>query len=127
MNQPLLAYMLLAAVGASPATAQDGVWWCEVEGPERLNFDAGGIAFNEHTLCQTDSQIVLNTANDDTWSGAVACENIYVTGQDDDGTWLTHSMPVDGTNWLSLTGAADGTLYLRTAPDGPDSAYLPCS
>lgn len=125
MKQLLLAPLLATSL-AMPATAQDGVWWCEVDGPERLNFDAFGMTFNEHTLCRTDSRIELIAANGDAWAGAVACENVYVTGQDANGIWQSHSIPLDEPTWVSLTGAADGTLNLRTAPDGLESAFLPC-
>ncbi|MEX3014904.1 hypothetical protein [Gymnodinialimonas hymeniacidonis] len=114
--------MLLAA---GPAWAQDG-WWCATDGGERLSFDAGTVWFNEHTHCTADTAVELTTANGDAWDGPVSCENIYFAGRDEEGELIVQRVPVEDVTWISLTGAADGTLYLRTDPDGDDHAYLPC-
>lgn len=125
MRARLLSALCVGAI-ALPASAQDSRWWCATEGSERVSYTQDAIFLNEHTVCTSQQPIQLTSETEDAWSGAVTCTNIYVTGQAADGTAVTTSVPVDGPDWLALVGAADGTLYLFTAPDAPRRSYLPC-
>ncbi len=83
------------------------------------------LGFNDYTVCDVDvTPIALDAA--DSWTSPIACRNVHLADVDNDGTAEVHETPVEGLSWISLQGAADGTLILTSDLHSDPVHFLPC-
>lgn len=130
MRRALLVFLILgnAAVAVmflKPWQAQANPVhgeWCTQS--ERMYIDAQGIGFNEHTLCTTETPVVLDGT--DTWTGGITCANVYVTAVNDDGSIETHDMPLPELTGITLHLVGAEELNVIMGGEGTVIPYSRC-
>lgn len=113
--------VLALAPGASLADLAGYVGtWCEKDGPELMHVDESGLlGFNEHTVCEWKG--VVPDYTDAGFAGELSCRNVYVMGQNEDGSFQT--VETEHQRGLDLTAEITGTdtfggRYLRVIMSG---------
>lgn len=112
------ALALIACV-ASPALAADPLYgtWC---GPQEVMFvDAGGILFNEHTVCDVMPSPALTHG---IYEAGISCRNVYVIGdalEEGAGPFTTREVPLPDITRIKIRaqGADRVTMMLDTMED----------
>lgn len=128
MNRTLqLALCILPGVALAQNESFLGTWCPQGDGP-LMHFERTGLGFGDQTICDWK---VGPAFRDGGFEGVLTCRNIYVTGQNEDGSFATvetdHRRGLEISADLVRTDRFGGRyLQVTVGEDVMPSEFGPC-